>query len=72
VRPASLPAGCAHCPASECAVLAQCAGSGTAAVSAGLPGIPAGDPARPTVLATAAGLRSLALAPPTPPPLITS
>jgi len=39
----------------------QCAGTGTAAVSAGVPAVSAGDPARPSAPAAAAGLRSLAL-----------
>lgn len=67
-----LPAGCAHCPAQECAILVQCSGTGTAAVSAGTPVVRAGDVARPTALDAATGLRSLALTPPTPPPLPTS
>jgi hypothetical protein len=70
--PASLPAGCAHCPAPECAVLVQCAGTGTAAVSASMPVVAPGDAARPAALEAGAGFRSLALTPPTPPPLLTS
>jgi hypothetical protein len=66
------PAGCSHCPATECAFLVQCAGTAIALCADGMPVVPSADPVRPAAVDATAGFRSLALTPPTPPPLHTS
>jgi hypothetical protein len=65
---AGMPGDCPHCAAAECAVLAPCA-SGVAAVGAAMPALAVAGTVRPTAAPAVAGLTSLALAPPTPPPL---
>ena len=66
------PAGCSHCPAAECAVLMPCAGTVTAVSADGMPVVPSPDPVRPVAAGAVPAFRSLALTPPTPPPLHTS
>jgi hypothetical protein len=66
---AGMPGDCPHCAAAECAVLAPCA-SGVAAVgAAAMPALAVAGTVRPTAAPAVAGPTSLALAPPTPPPL---
>ena len=69
VMGADMPADCPHCASAECAVLAPCTGGGTAVVVAALPALGVATAARTTAAPPAAGPASLALAPPTPPPL---
>jgi len=66
------PAGCSHCPVAECAVLMPCAGTVTAVSADGMPVVPSADPVRPVAAGAVAAFPSLALTPPTPPPLHTS
>jgi hypothetical protein len=66
---AGRPAECPHCATADCAFLAPCA-DGSAAVGADrMPEIPDAGAARAAADGAAADARSLALAPPTPPPL---
>jgi hypothetical protein len=64
-----MPADCPHCASARCAVLAPCAGGLTAVGTGTMPALVVAIPVRATLAPAAAGLRSLALAPPTPPPL---
>lgn len=64
-----LPGDCPHCPATGCAGLAPCAGSATAVAAAATPLLVAAGPVRTAAAPLIAGSTSLALAPPTPPPL---
>jgi hypothetical protein len=66
---AGMPGDCPHCASAECAVLAPCAGSVTAVGAAAMPALGAATAVRATAAPAAAGPTSLALAPPTPPPL---
>jgi len=61
--------GCPHCAATECAFLAPCGGGVTAVGAGAMPAIIGASPVRATAASAAPGPRSLALAPPTPPPL---
>jgi len=64
-----MPGDCPHCASAECAVLAPCAGGVTAVGAAAMPALVVATAARATAAPAAAGPTSLALAPPTPPPL---
>lgn len=64
-----MPADCPHCASAECAVLAPCAGGVTAVGAPAMPALGVATAARATAAPAAAGPASLALAPPTPPPL---
>src|SRR5512135_401398 len=66
---ADMPADCPHCASAECAVLAPCAGGVTAVGAPAMPALGVAAAARATTAPAAAGPASLALAPPTPPPL---
>jgi hypothetical protein len=62
-----MPGDCPHCASAECAVLSPCAGGLTAA--AAVPALVVASAVRATAAPAAAAPTSLALAPPTPPPL---
>ena len=64
-----MPGDCPHCASAECAVLAPCAGGVTAVGAPAMPALGVATAARATAAPAAAGPASLALAPPTPPPL---
>lgn len=66
---ADMPGDCPHCASAECAVLAPCAGGVTAVGAPAIPALGVATAARTTAAPAAAGPASLALAPPTPPPL---
>ncbi len=66
---ADMPADCPHCASAACAVLAPCAGGVTAVGAPAMPALGVAAAARATTAPAAAGPASLALAPPTPPPL---
>lgn len=66
---ADMPGDCPHCASAECAVLAPCAGGVTAVGAPAMPALGVATAARATAAPAAAGPASLALAPPTPPPL---
>jgi hypothetical protein len=65
---ADMPGDCPHCASAECAVLSPCAGGLTAAAAA-VPALVVASAVRATAAPAAAAPTSLALAPPTPPPL---
>ena len=65
---AGMPGDCPHCASAECAVLA-CAGGVTAVGAPAMPALGVATAARAAAAPAAAGPASLALAPPTPPPL---
>ncbi len=67
---AGMPADCPHCVATDCAFLAPCAGGGTAVRAAPITPIVTETPVRTAGGDSAPALRSLSLAPPTPPPLL--
>ena len=66
---ADMPGDCPHCASAECAILAPCAGGVTAVGAAAMPALGVATAVRAAAAPAAAGPRSLALAPPTPPPL---
>ena len=66
---ADMPGDCPHCASAECAVLAPCAGGVTAVGAPAMPALGVATAARATAGPAPAGPASLALAPPTPPPL---
>ena len=66
---AGTPAECPHCATADCAFLAPCAAGSTAVGADRMPEIPDAGAARAAADRGAADARSLALTPPTPPPL---
>jgi len=66
---AEAPAECPHCATADCAFLAPCAAGATAVGAGPMPEVPGASASRAPADGSASGVRSLALAPPTPPPL---
>ena len=66
---AGAPTECPHCANADCAFLAPCAAGSIAVGAARMPEIPGADPVGAVIDGAAGDARSLALTPPTPPPL---